>query len=236
MARSASRWCWHSGTAPHVRRCSLSRVSPASPAPRRSTKRAAEGAGGVAQGADTGRKLWRLHLAKAKASGRVRRLLPITIPQGPIVIGRRPGTLGARRDHSSTKPADMQAFARPDSAGFPGEAICLHSGCEPVACGQAPLPLASFIDSATLPLRAAHCRSRVRALLCAVAQGRGRAERGVGGYKLEGAGIPSVHARGGRHSTILGLPLIARCCGLLAGMQAVLALLRAVPAMRRRER
>ncbi len=137
-----------------------------------------------------------LHLAQAKARA-ASEALADRDPQAIVIGADQTLALGETILH---KPADMQALHE-QIAQLSGRSHRLHAGVSLWRGGEA---LASFVDSATLTMRA--LTHEQIATYCALAGED--ALTSVGGYKLEGAGIHLFTQVDGAHSTILGLPLM----------------------------
>lgn len=137
-----------------------------------------------------------LHLAQAKARD-VSVALADHHPQAIVIGADQTLALGETILH---KPADMQALHE-QIAQLSGRSHRLHAG---VSLWRGGTPLVSFVDSATLTMRALKPEQIAR--YCALAGED--ALTSVGGYRLEGAGIHLFTRVEGAHSTILGLPLM----------------------------
>jgi len=137
-----------------------------------------------------------LHLAQAKARD-VSEALAYRYPQAIVIGADQTLALGEIILH---KPANMHAL-HDQIVQLSGRSHRLHAG---VSLWRGRKPLVSFVDSATLTMRALTPEQIAR--YCALAGED--ALTSVGGYKLEGAGIHLFTRVEGAHSTILGLPLM----------------------------
>ena len=137
-----------------------------------------------------------LHLAQAKARA-VAETLAGQYPQAIVIGADQVLALGETILH---KPADMRAL-HDQIAQLSGLSHRLHAG---VSLWRGGTPIAGFVDSATLTMRA--LTPEQIATYCTLAGDD--ALTSVGGYKLEGAGIHLFTKVEGAHSTILGLPLM----------------------------